>query len=371
MNIARAPQLVLELAAERTDTLLRLLRPGQLLRASVIDTPRPGIARLRIGGQQLNARTPLPLQKGETLLLQVARGLPHPLLRLNPKSGTDARLPPTQQLARHALARALPPEVIEQQLARIPAQALPRLPQAERLMLALRPPATSLKALDPDTLQRTIQQSGIFLEALLGRGQTPHPDDRKLQLLRLLQDLQSHPSAAPKTTASSDLPSGAPGRMPVEDPARGLLRLVEGSIAHIQQHQAHALAHADSSGQAAWRLDLPLQVGAHRDHLQLTIEEARGDHSGTDTDPLWKVEIRFDFRELGEVLCRISLVGDAVRCAFWSERATTAGRFEAALPRLRKTLERAGLEVAAVSSLQGQPAQTRPFADDALLDERA
>ena len=370
LNIPRALQPLLAQATERTDTLLRLLRPGRVLRATVLDSPAPGLARLRLGGETLDARTPLPLSRGQTLLLQVARGLPSPLLRLLPTPRDASAPPPARQLQQHALARALPPQEVDELLPRLPGPR--QTPLLRQVLEVLQPPAPRPESLDGATLREALRHSGLFLEPRLARQLAIPPEDRKLQLLQLMRMLQAprgetttpRPPTAQDAEAAPQAGQGEPAPL-----GERLLRLVEGSIARIQQHQAHSLP-GDDPGRLAWRMDLPLQVGERRDHLELRIAQERTDAPEATGDALWKVEVRFDFQELGEVLCRISLQGDRVRCAFWSEQARTAERFERSLPRLRGVLEQAGLAVAAVSSLQGRP-RNEPAAPPGLVDERA
>ncbi len=198
------------------------------------------------------------------------------------------------------------------------------------------------------------------------RDGVPPTTDRKLLLLQLLRLLQpnnrtvSEGAPAPGNAQDKDAPPPQTDQL-----LNRLMRLVEGSIARIQSHQAQTLASSDDPNRLVWQIDLPLQVGNQRGHLELKIQQENETGDAGATSPTWKVEVRFEFEELGPVFSRITLQGKKLHCAFWSDLASTASRFEKALPRLEQTLQQAGLEVSAISSLHGAPQAKR------LLDERA
>jgi hypothetical protein len=255
---------------------------------------------------------------------------------------------------------------------RLPAAEVQRLPALRQALKVLAPPLPDIAKLSPRLLRRAVQDSGLLFEPRLFQQEQVPSADRKLQLLLALRQLQpEHRGLLHDPEATSETARERPPLSTHTDQLLNrLMRLIEGSVARIQGHQAQTLANHDEPTRILWQIDLPFQVDGRREHVELKIRR-----DGDDKDPQapshsWKVEVRFDFGDLGQVFSRITLRGKKLHCAFWSDKATTAARFEQALPRLERTLHDAGLEVSAVASLQGMPEnEDRPHT--AILDERA
>ncbi len=369
---ALRPQL--DRLSNETGALLRQLKPAQVLQAVVLNRLSPGRVQLQIGNHLLSALAPQSLPEGQKLLLRVEKGLPDPVLRI---LQDPARLDPIQQLKHQALRRQLPPADLAQQIQglkqlvqQLPASALARLPTVTQAFQLLAPPATDLARLTPSDLRRALENSGLFMEPQLVRAGAVNNADRKLLLLRLLNQMQPESRVNSLGKDAADKPEG---RLPsnADQLLNRLMRLVEGAITRIQAHQTLALGSNEQTGQSLWQMDLPLLVNNRREHLELRIRrEAEDNPDSASPHATWKVEVDFDFGELGRVMSRIALSHKRVQCGFWSDKASTAARFEQALPRLEKMLNDAGLEVSAVSALQGQaPGTERPSRQ--LLDERA
>jgi len=71
-------------SSDSAESGLRLnnLKPGQIIKAIVMDAVSPRKARLRILGKTVIAKTGIPLDKGETILLEVAKTGKQPVLKL-------------------------------------------------------------------------------------------------------------------------------------------------------------------------------------------------------------------------------------------------------------------------------------------------
>ena len=106
MKIPSALQPLLDKTPNQTEALLRLFKPGQMLRATIDAIRSNGLAQLRIGNTPVEARAPAGLEPGQQLLLKVEQGLPEPLLRIVRAAVQE---PPTQQLRQHAMAVNCPP----------------------------------------------------------------------------------------------------------------------------------------------------------------------------------------------------------------------------------------------------------------------
>jgi hypothetical protein len=407
VKIAASLQALINSGKLDAPNLLELMKPGMVLQARVLDTSNANLARLLVGSAILNATTRAPLQSGESLTLRVDKGLPQPELKIMlplPKPPS-----PAEALLRSALLRQMTPKEVQQavrQLGLPPplakpgaalAQSLPQMPnkllstavsvatgqptgasttaqqaapdvRAQQVLRVLVPPTTTPQQLDAATVKRALQQSGLFFEPTLAAGSVAS-DDRKLQLLQLLRLLT--PQAGRATDHTAQPKPDQEARPPAADSLmHRLLRLVEGSLARIQSHQVASLP-GDDAGRQVWQFELPLQLAERQDHLQLHIErDAEKEGPEGDAPGTWKVDIEFEFDNLGEIFSRINLCGERVSAAFWCQRDSTAKRFEAALPRLEKTLQQAGLEVTAVSSLTGEPPRSvRPSPN--LFDDHA
>lgn len=80
---------------------LELLRAGQVIQATVIEPTKQGIAKLSIGGTEVQARTQVSLVAGERLILDVVKAGKLPELRL-------IREPTIKQLQAQAMRELLP-----------------------------------------------------------------------------------------------------------------------------------------------------------------------------------------------------------------------------------------------------------------------
>ena len=187
------------------------LRPGNLMLATVVQ---------RLGGDQvlmvvenmlLQAQSRLPLQQGQLLFLEVLQQGQgeRPALRLLQQG---PQLPLTE-LFRNSLPYQQPMAQVLQAMM----QRQVALPEAARGLVEQLVTATSQQQLvQPQGLRRALEDSGIFLESRLARGDSVVQADVKGLLLRLqavLQEAMAQQEGAPpgadKTTES--LPS-SPGR---------------------------------------------------------------------------------------------------------------------------------------------------------------
>lgn len=163
-----------------------MLKVGEVLAATVLERLSQNLVRIALGNTVFRAQTPLPLELGQKLQLEVVRGGNLPLLRPleRPPEATQGRelllrdaLPRQQSLAgllanlrglargdQQSLLRQLPPTVIERVLS-----AYRTMPRADTLSQAA-------------GLRRAVENSGAFFE------------QRALPMLRALA--QHEPSSA-------------------------------------------------------------------------------------------------------------------------------------------------------------------------------
>lgn len=368
MNEVRIPG-ALQSQLQRLDgasaaALLQRLRPGDTLKAEVLAALGKGQWRLAVANTELLARAKIPLQAGDRLTLLVEKGLPEPLLKILPRKQYQRA---TEVLARHALSRQQPPAEIQRQLRQLPTKGQTETISAQEAFRLLKQTGFPAQRLEPAMVRRALQESGLFLEARLGAALPPLPGDRKLQLLRLLQQLAPE-NRTPAPPAKDTTPGET--RQSGDALLNRLRQLVEASVARIQHHQTSSLGQEEPN-RTLWQFDLPLQFGDRQEALPLRILREQPAEDDTAASTTWKVDVHFDFADLGPVSARITLKGDQVSCAFRSEKHGTAQRFETALPRLADKLQQMGLGVGAVTSLRGGLTDVNTRPPDGLVDEKA
>ena len=104
--------------------LLKNLQIGQRVTARVVDTPRPDVARLQIGTQQMLAKVPAGMPLARTFEVEVSRLKPLPELRMTQPPPPASPQAPRERL----LAQSLPRQQPINQVQRALADALGRLP---------------------------------------------------------------------------------------------------------------------------------------------------------------------------------------------------------------------------------------------------
>lgn len=368
---------------------------GQILEATVVRQALDGTVTLRIGNQEMQARTGLALASDQPLTLQVAQSGTQVVLRILHASNTTALPQPAQtrtaatpeqatltQAWRQVLPRAgdLQPLLTETaRLVQPPATgAPPPLPPALMQMLvrlqSSLPRPESLGT--PDGLKQALTDSGIFLEPKLAQALLTHAPpavatDLKANLLQLVAQLRTQAGLAADGANRPVMPPSPPG---IETPAvLPLLRHAEAALARIEHHQLALVNSGENTGPTALIADLPVREQNWQGVLQLRIEDDRAGSGETDTARrAWSVWLRFDFEALGAVQARVALTGDAVSVGLWAERPATAALFNDRLAELGGALRHAGLVAGELHCETGLPvvATTSP-APDRLLDERA
>lgn len=391
-------------------TLLAAMKPGQSLNAQVLTVLRADLAQLLIDGQPITARTGRPLTPGQQLTLTVLKAGAAPELEIR----EAPRLANGQAVLRQALPRQLPLLDTLRGLQQTAERAMPLLTgparQALRSLIARDQPLHQPGAAE---LRQAVRDSGLFTEARLARGQAPTPGDRKSLLLQLSASLPPRtqtptaPPAPPPLLSRASLgrldappepltrtallsgharhqlllqgPDGpvtqAPGQTALADADAQVLdrlwRLVEASLARIHTHQAASLPRDDGNTPPAWQLEIPIALpGGPTQVIDLRIQAEAESDQNEDSHAGWLVTIGFVFAGLGPVKAGVRLAGGRISTSFWCEQASTAHIFDSQLPRLRSSLEAAGLEVGHLAASQGVPPETTPPDEPRLLDER-
>jgi len=404
MKIPAALQPAVDLSKIDSISLLKLLKPGQLLQARVAAATQNGLAKLLVGRAELMAKTRVQLQEGEKLQLRVEKGLPQPELKIMRNDARQA----VRTLLQHAMARQLPPSEVQQSLRQLPPPPKTGGTAAQQVLRVLVPDAPTPRQVSASNVRQALDDSGIFFEPRLSRGQVSHKDQKfqLLQLMRLFTPAARTPSQGAQTTLTAQaqtttstsagerllnqllrhlVPQGSEASKPV-DAATGqqaesklgagdqllnrLQRLVEGSLGRIQSHQAGTLAN-EEPGRQVWQFEMPIQLSDKLDHLHIRIQgDQDPEQTEEDASRVWKVDIEFNFDNLGEISSRINLRGEHLTASFWSQRESTAKLIGQTIPRLEEALAKAGLQIGLISSLTGPSPRTRSTPNN-LLDEHA
>lgn len=232
------------------------LRPGNLMLATVVQ---------RLGGDQvlmvvenmlLQAQSRLPLQQGQLLFLEVLQQGQgeRPVLRLL-QQGPQL---PLSELFRHSLPYQQPLEQVLQTLV----QQRPALPDSIRSLVEQVAAGTDQQQLtQAQGLRRALENSGVFLEARLAKGESALEADMKALLLRLQAVLQ-------KVTAQQKPPEQGGDEAP--GPMRGGLGEVDDALAALRHQTAPSMlaeaAGADSD-RMAHQADAMRQPASRNDAL--------------------------------------------------------------------------------------------------------
>jgi hypothetical protein len=382
----------LALQPQTAGSALRAWTTGQVLEATVVRQALDGTVTLRVGSQEVQARTGLNLAADQALTLQVAQSGTQTVLRVLHASNAGPTPHPTTlpqvsgqtpeatltQAWRQVLPREGDLRPLLAQLAGTAtastgagAETLPGPVTAALKQFAARLPLLEMLT-TPVGLKRAVSDSGIFLEAHLAQALTEGKvpvvqNDIKANLLQLVSQLRS--LTAPTTSATA---TSAHSAEPPIDPALPvILRQADAALARIEQNQ---LATLSGNPQIATLLavDLPVRNAQYTGVLELGIEEQETGTPAGDAVTPWSVWLHFDFERLGKVHARITLRGEEVAATLWAEHEPTAALFQQHLVTLEGALRHAGLVPTTVHCQTGIPPRTdEPPAPSSLLDERA
>jgi hypothetical protein len=226
--------------------------------------------------------------------------------------------------------------------------------------------------LDGAGLQKAVQQSGIFQEALITAGQARGAaGDMKTSLLGLQKQLLSWLGNQVPVEEISSLPppirgqvprakanSAAPRAIPLDPLEAGkvLLDRTDAALSRLRLHQNASLPEpATRHDGAQWSLDLPVVVGGQQALLQMQIHRDTENDDTRPEDRGWQVRFAINLAEAGEVGAQISLRGVATSVLIWADNADVADRLAVEIDALRAELSAVGLSPGAVIVRAGSP----------------
>ena len=388
---------------------------GQILNATVL-TPISGQTTLRIGNIVLSTSTPLAVDLGQSLRLQVLSLGEQPVLRIVTAQQPPAAQPDTVML--QALRVALPKQTplaplltSLDQLAHAAHNTTPALtPQSRELIRQIiNNLSTSSAVASAQGVLQALKNSGVLLEGKLARNSDVGElaGDFKAGLLRLREALLNEtapgkplssegvvtakntpgpgdslvpanlpvkPSAAeatPRPAVLASLDDGQDSALSgktIQNPGE-LLRQVEGGLARIQFHQLSSLAAENTT---PLMVDLPVRQGQRTDVFHLTIDPGKESAKSTgDEPPPCSVRLNFNLPGLGPISSVITLYGERVTSVFWAEQEPTVALLNRHMVQLHSGLEQAGLSVERAECLPGNPPSQAGTSPMQLMNIRA
>lgn len=224
----------------------------------------------------------------------------------------------------------------------------------------------------PETLRQHIQQSGLWMEAMLGhagRGQGPmHPfaADLKAQLLRAADQVRQAADARPAAQAPPATASAPPA------PAAALSGLLEGLLKRVTSLQLQSLQSfaSDEPGNSRWLFELPLrsEQGIHGVFGEIHREGGSDDEA----EAPWSIVLTLDIGDLGPTRIALASRNGGVSVHFTAPEADTVTRLRSEMAYLRDRLGERDLTVTGLSVRQGEvDTDPRPTNSHRMLDEQA
>lgn len=384
MQTTNATQAAATFTPANSSAIARAWQAGTLLQALVKNIAPEGLVTLRVGNTLLTGKSPIPLQLGQTLQLQVIEAGAKPVLKIihnTPSGNSDA-----QQIT-EALRASLPRQApLPQLLARLAPLAQPQAeagagltrPLLEQISQLINRLAHSGDTFHGAGLRRALADSGVLLEAKLARADSrpaQFSSDIKAGLLQLRAALVTTipgTLAEPPAQYGATLPPlrGAPliaqaagsaqtgAGAPAPPTATQLLGLIDAALARIQLSQIASLPIVEDK-KPAWMFELPVRHGELINVFQVRIEAPNPDqrHSNavhTKNLP-WCIELAFDLGQLGPMHARISAHQAHVSVSLWAVRNETVSLFNQQIETLRSNLQHDGLEVDNLVCLPGTP----------------
>ncbi|MFO7955102.1 flagellar hook-length control protein FliK [Thioalkalivibrio sp.] len=395
------------------------LQPGVRIEVRVLDVLPDRSVRLRLepaAARGLAPAAPRAAPPAPVVTAQLAGALPEPLLNRAGAGGTamlaeitrteprlEVRLmplapdravprpagPPTNpvqqwlgQELRHQLPGARPLGPTLQGLLTPPAgaprgEATPNLaaatlgaPAFQRLVEILPTPG---QLTQPDSLRQHVQNSGLWMEAMLGlagRGQPPTnalAADLKGQLFRAADQLRQGPE--PRAFVQPPAP-GATASSPALPALTGLLEGLLKRVTSLQLQSLQSFA-SDEPGNNRWFFELPLrsEQGIHSIHGEIQREPTT-DEAGDEAP--WSIVLRLDLGDLGPTRVAVASHHGGVSVHFTASEPDTVTRLRSEMAYLRDRFAERELTVTGLSVRQGTvDTDPRPANAHRMVDEQA
>ena len=402
------PRLLVEVAKIKAQ--LSQLKLGEQLNLKVT-AHNSATQQYTLKNNQLQAqvKSPLPLELGQTVKVEVMNTGNKPQLQIISPTATQLQL---QQSLRSLWSQQMPLDQTLNSLSKLIENPLngKTLPSPVNKLLgqlfAALPDAKTLSNLDG--LKQTLQNSGMFLENKLARtvlsGQVePRYLDRDLKALtlRLVLLLREYTlSSTPQNrTPSASQPAqqlypaillealfkriskqqvttsnvtGKTNSDALEQQLSLLRELLRGSESTLARQQLNQLNNSSATDEnKAWGFEIPLNNGKEISLFKLKIHSEQDQQQTENNKKRWQITINLTLPEMGPLQAQLTLQGNRLTAHLWSHHPTL---FEEHIEKLQQRLIKHGLEVDEINFHQGLPKQnaapqTRP--PQGLLDVEA
>ena len=377
----RSVRLRLEPAAARglTPAAPRAAPPAPVVTAQLAGAlPEPLLNRAGAGGTAMLAEITRTEPRLEVRLMPLApdRAAPRPA---GPPANTAQQW--LGQELRHQLPGARPLGPALQGLLTPPAggargEAAPNLaaatqgvPALQRLIAILPTPG---QLTQPDSLRQHVQNSGLWMEAMLGlaaRGQGPThalAADLKGQLLRAADQLRQGPE--PRPVAQSPAPA-ATASSPALPALAGLLEGLLKRVTSLQLQSLQSFA-SDEPGNNRWFFELPLRSDQGIQGIFGEIQ--RESTTDGDGEAPWSIVLTLDLGDLGPTRVAVASHHGGISVHFTASEPDTVTRLRGEMAYLRDRLAERELTVTGLSVRQGSvDPDPRPANAHRMVDEQA
>ncbi len=296
------------------------LRDGQVIQATI--AMRGDTMTLLLSGQQLDLPPGLRFRPGEEVWLRAYRGIGGWVLKptapatAQPASAAPSAAEAASGAPSRLLALALRPPSVATLLELFnpsSAAALLRAAADPELVAQFGRLQLSMQGLSPGALQRAVLSSGIWLEAMLGRGQAAPAADAKSLLRRLARSLGEREA--------------------------GVVGQVRQAIDDVESAQVDALA-AQARGELSFSMVLPF-TDANPVHIRFFRPPRR---PGSKEAPPFSVDVHTVNDELGEIWLKTSVSRAAhVELMMWALKDSVVRLAQRHSPALGQRLAEAGL----------------------------
>jgi|GEM_PF-2608245 hypothetical protein len=343
-----------------SDNLLGRFHKGQIVEARVDRTVSQRQAQLIIQGKTVSARTHLPLQPGQKILLRVTRAGAQPEFQVVEAKGGKWFECPLDALK--LLGKSGPYSLLSRFIKAVPDSNIPKMnasgaevfKRLEHLLKSMQDPAGHL---DQNTVKSFISKSGLtwenkLLSMLLSERPLPEPVVQRL----IAGDLKALAMAAVQNIA---------------DEGDGRVIDIRAYLDSIEQLQVLNSQVSRESGR--YLIPLPTLFNENIRFGQMLID--LGKESGGDGDKknrVVRVSLLLEMSNLGHLQVDISILENSINGMLSVENETVQALINAHLPELAEKLQKSGFHVYEMSCCQVNP-QTLSTASisDRLMDDRS
>ena len=152
-----------------------------------------------------------------------------------------------------------------------------------------------------------------------------------------------------------------------------LIKNIATAIFRVQWNQLNSLPVTEDNQTQSWQFDLPLMghQDVHNAEILIIKEEESNSDNENEKQKVWKVQLDFEFDEIGKMHAELLMRNEDAKATLWSELEATFQKTFAAIGQLEATLLDLGFNTVTVAAEKGlpKPKTTRPITQS-LIDVR-